>query len=384
MKVKVWDIPVRFGHWLLAASYLGVFLTSRSERLLEFHTLFGYSVLAIAVLRIFWGFEAHGYSRFSQFVKGWKDVKAFLLKAARLDLPRYLGHNPAVGWIIIYMLIASVVTALSGIVVYSGEENRGFFTGYFTYDAAVYARMVHEFFAYSMVGMVVVHISAALFHDFILRENIILSMLTGTKEDEHSYDDRISHLGVREGRSALRFAVFLLATVLGGLSLIFLPTEGKSDIASLMSPRIRTSKGFLVQIKPSKAWQSECGTSCHDVLHPTLLPADSWRKIMGGLSNHFGEDAGLSEDLKKEILDYLTVSSAEHSTSEASMKILRSLSKGDVPLRVTVTPFWVEKHSDLTAADYKKPSIVSKSNCKACHPGANVGSFEDRDIEIPE
>jgi hypothetical protein len=105
---------------------------------------------------------------------------------------------------------------------------------------------------------------------------------------------------------------------------------------------------------------------------------------MGGLSNHFGDDAGLSEDLKKEILDYLTVSSAEHSTSEASMKILRSLSKGDVPLRVSVTPFWVEKHSDLTAADYKKPSIVSKSNCKACHPGSDVGSFEDRDIEIPE
>lgn len=383
-KIEVWDLPVRLGHWLLVGSYIGVFLTSRNEWLLEYHTLFGYCALFIVLFRIFWGFEGNAYARFSQFVRRCKDVRAFVSKTVRRDMPRYLGHNPAVGWIILYMLTATLITALSGIVVYSGEESRGFFAGYFTYDAAVYARMLHEFFAYSMVGMIVIHISAALFHDFILRENIILAMIIGTKEDDESYHDRISHLGPHEGRSLLRLVVFILITVLGGFGLIFLPPEGKSNISALRPPKIKTAKGFVVDMKPNNAWKAECATSCHGAFHPILLPADSWRKIMGSLSKHFGEDAGLNEELKKEILDYLETSSAEHSTSEASLKILHSIPKGEAPLRITETPYWVEKHSDLTKEDYKKPSVMSKSNCKACHPGADLGSFEDRDIEVPE
>ena len=34
----------------------------------------------------------------------------------------------------------------------------------------------------------------------------------------------------------------------------------------------------------------ECG-ECHMAFQPALLPAESWRRIMTGLSDHFGEDA---------------------------------------------------------------------------------------------
>lgn len=36
--------------------------------------------------------------------------------------------------------------------------------------------------------------------------------------------------------------------------------------------------------------QSECG-SCHLAFAPSMLPARSWQALMGGLQNHFGDDA---------------------------------------------------------------------------------------------
>ncbi|HPQ24397.1 MAG TPA: cytochrome C, partial [Gammaproteobacteria bacterium] len=36
----------------------------------------------------------------------------------------------------------------------------------------------------------------------------------------------------------------------------------------------------------------ECG-SCHFAYQPGLLPARSWNNLMGGLENHFGENAEL-------------------------------------------------------------------------------------------
>ena len=67
--------------------------------------------------------------------------------------------------------------------VYSGEENKGFLAGYFSFAAAQYALSLHTVIAYGFVLVIVVHVSAALVHDFFFRENIILSMITGRKEE---------------------------------------------------------------------------------------------------------------------------------------------------------------------------------------------------------
>ena len=36
-KVLVWDLPTRVFHWLLAATFVGAFLTADSERLRDVH-----------------------------------------------------------------------------------------------------------------------------------------------------------------------------------------------------------------------------------------------------------------------------------------------------------------------------------------------------------
>jgi hypothetical protein len=44
---------------------------------------------------------------------------------------------------------------------------------------------------------------------------------------------------------------------------------------------------------------------CHMAFQPALLPAESWRGIMAGLADHFGEDASLEAGLAGEIEAYL-------------------------------------------------------------------------------
>lgn len=384
MKIKVWDISTRLFHWLLVITYIGAFFTSRNEWFLEHHVAIGYIAIGLVFFRIGWGFAGNRYARFVEFLKGWKDVKAYLLKAASLNPPRHLGHNPAVGWVIVVMLLVTALITATGIITYGGEENRGAWAVFFTFETAVYARALHIILAYVAVAMIVIHVCAALFHDFALKENIILSMITGKKEDHESWKERVSRMRPEEGRSVARLALWIVLAVLGGIGLVYLPPEGRSDFTGKETVTIVNDKGFITELAPNGTWKAECATSCHGVFHPTLLPADSWKRLMAGLGDHFGENVSLDEKAQKEILGYLVASSAEHSTTEASRKISRSIKKGDSPITITETPYLKRKHAEVSKDVFKRQSIVSKSNCIACHPGANVGSFEDKDINIPK
>ena len=384
MKVRVWDIPTRLFHWSLVAAYAGVFFTSKNERFLEYHTIAGYVALGLVAFRVLWGFTGNRYSRFRDFVKGYTEVGSFLKKAIRLGFPRYIGHNPAVGWVVVFMLVLTAVIVSTGIVTYGGEENRGVLAGVFSFGAANAARNVHILLADVAIAAIVTHICAALFHDFVMKENIILSMITGTKEDPESWHDRVDHLKPDDAPSAARLAVLIAVTILGGFALVYLPPEGKGEFTGREAVRVFDEKGAPVLIKPDPLWKEECASSCHSGFHPTLLPGASWEKIMGSLADHFGEDVSLDGPARAQILKFLLSASADRSKTEASRKILYSISKGAVPARVTETPYWVTKHEDIKEEVFKRKPVISKSNCVACHPGAESGSFEDKDIRIPE
>lgn len=383
MKIKVWDLPTRLFHWFLVLAYVGAYFTSESEWLLEYHAAAGYIALGLIVFRILWGFTGNRYARFSDFIKGWGEVKSYILRMIRLDIPRFLGHNPAVGLVVLFMLLITAVISLTGVIVYGGEEGRGIAVGFFTFKTAIIVRAIHLFLAYLAVVMIVTHISAALIHHFILKENIIYSMFTGYKEDMESWRERVSHMKRGEGLSVARLIVWIFVAIFGGLGLLYLPPEGKTDF-SKEKMQVVDDKGFVLELKHNKKWAEECAKSCHIGFHPNLLPASSWQKLMSGLGNHFGEDVSLNENVNKEILDYLVSASAEHSVSEASKKLMYSIKEGDTPIKVTEIPYWMKKHSEISDEVYKRKSIASKSNCTACHPGSEIGSFEDRDIHIPK
>ncbi|MFQ5353309.1 MAG: cytochrome b/b6 domain-containing protein [Thermodesulfobacteriota bacterium] len=376
--MRVWDIPTRVFHWLLVCAFFSALLSSWRDYYLDYHTTAGYIALGLIIFRIIWGFAGSRYSRFSEFIRGWPEVRSFISKALQRQPIRYIGHNPAVGWVVIALLALTIITALTGIVIYAGEEGRGIWRGFISYETASYVRTAHPYIAYFATLVVAGHICAALFHDFILKEHIIVSMITGKKESEEESGKAMTPAD--KGPLPARLLALALVIIMAVLALTFLPSGFSKEY---IPPKVLGADGAWVKVMENELWKDECATSCHGAFFPTLLPEASWKSIMGGLEEHFGDDASLDKEDTLEIETYLLSASAERSNSEASRKILASLKTGEAPLRVTKTPYWEEKHSYIRDEIFKRESVVSRSNCVACHPGSDAGSFEDGHIKIP-
>ncbi|MEO5374842.1 MAG: diheme cytochrome c [Alphaproteobacteria bacterium] len=115
----------------------------------------------------------------------------------------------------------------------------------------------------------------------------------------------------------------------------------------------------------------ECG-ACHFAFQPAFLPAESWRKIMDSLNDHFGENASLPVDVRFHITDYLVANAA--GTGKKRHKKEHETTTG-APLRITETPMWVHEHRKLSEAALAKAG--SKVACAACHREAARGVYED-------
>lgn len=133
----------------------------------------------------------------------------------------------------------------------------------------------------------------------------------------------------------------------------------------------------------SPIYKEEC-SSCHMAYPPGLLPARSWKKIMAGLESHFGDNAELEPDTFKSISEFLVSNSADDSNYRRSRKIMRSLSDKDAPIRISETPYIINKHDEIPdkLIKYNK-KVNSLSNCSACHNKAEQGLFSEHGVNIP-
>lgn len=121
---------------------------------------------------------------------------------------------------------------------------------------------------------------------------------------------------------------------------------------------------------------AECG-SCHLAYPPSMLPAASWKKMMGELDRHFGDDASLDPQTTAAITRYLTANAGDAAGSAYGRKLLRGVAVGDAPQRITTLPKWVKEHREVPKADWTKKEVGSKANCAACHKEAERGYFDD-------
>ena len=131
----------------------------------------------------------------------------------------------------------------------------------------------------------------------------------------------------------------------------------------------------------NETFKQECG-ACHFAYQPGLLPAGSWQKILSNLPSHFGEEVSLGHEQKERLSTYLQANAAENSSAKRARKILKSL-RGQTPLRITETPYIVEKHHKLDPSVFARPSVGSRSQCNACHPKAEQGNYDDDFVNIP-
>lgn len=136
-------------------------------------------------------------------------------------------------------------------------------------------------------------------------------------------------------------------------------------------------------------YRAECG-SCHFAYPPGLLPARSWEDVIARLDDHFGENAELDPQTTGELVLYLTANSADRSGYwyKRSKRFAHSVDIGkDTPLRITEVSYFQRKHDEVPKWVVKpgdrSPSRVRFAQCDGCHTGADKGSFDEDDVQIP-
>ncbi len=180
-EIKVWDPLVRLFHWTLVLAFFIAWLTE--DDLLTLHVWAGYTVLGLVLARIVWGFVGTRHARFRDFVRPWPDVVGFLKQTLLGRAPRYLGHNPAGGAMIVLMLIMLLLIGLTGLFLYGIEEAAGPLAGLAGAPEWLEDGLeeVHEFLANAMLFLVVVHVAGVLVESRIHHENLVRAMITGRK-----------------------------------------------------------------------------------------------------------------------------------------------------------------------------------------------------------
>ena len=166
-RVKVWDVLVRVCHWALALCILGTMLTQQGGTV---HETMGYGVLGIVAVRIAWGFAGSPHARFRDFVSGAPATLRYAGLAMAGREPRYLGHNPLGGWMILALLLTATIAAGSG-ALYVTDRFWG----------VAWVEDLHSISSHALIPLVALHVAGVIHASIRHRENLVATMVHGWK-----------------------------------------------------------------------------------------------------------------------------------------------------------------------------------------------------------
>lgn len=187
VRVRVWDLPTRLFHWLLAAAVLALIVTGKvGGNAMVWHLRLGLLVLALLLFRVVWGFAGGHWSRFSSFVRGPLTVWRYL-RAPR-GSHDVAGHNPLGGWSVLAMLGALSAQVFTGLFADDEIATTGPLSARASSGFVESATHFHTGWGQWLVmGLIALHLAAILWHSLLGPEGLVGPMLSGDKlRDAHA------------------------------------------------------------------------------------------------------------------------------------------------------------------------------------------------------
>ena len=179
--VRIWDLPTRLFHWLLAVSVIGLIVTAKvGGDAMNWHFRLGYVVFALLLFRLVWGFVGGRWSRFASFFPTPARLGRYLRGRARPE--DHAGHNPLGAFSVLAMLL--VLAAQVGTGLFSDDDIAfagpltGLVAGSTVRAASSYHKDVGQLL---VIGLVALHLLAIAFYFFAKRKNLVRPMVTGDK-----------------------------------------------------------------------------------------------------------------------------------------------------------------------------------------------------------
>jgi cytochrome b len=186
-KIYVWDLPTRLFHWGLVALVAFQWLSGELEdEWLEFHLLGGYAILALLAFRLLWGFVGGEYARFGNFLHGMGPTLEYARALRANAAPRYLGHNPLGGWMIVALLATLALQGVTGLFASDDVMTSGPLRYWVPDQIAEAMTELHEGSFNVLLTLAVVHVASILAHRLFKGEDLVRPMLTGYKDSDEA------------------------------------------------------------------------------------------------------------------------------------------------------------------------------------------------------
>jgi len=208
-EIKVWDPFVRVSHWIVAIAFFVAYLTE--DEALTVHVWAGYTVGTLVLLRILWGFVGPRHARFSDFVYAPHTALSYLRDLVLARAPRYIGHSPAGGAMVIVLLLSLAGTIVTGLATYAQEEGAGPLAALYAQEPGTAPQAdqlgafeeeeeegeergrregesaiaeVHEVLVNVTLALVIFYLLGVVLASLVHHENLARAMITGRKRAE--------------------------------------------------------------------------------------------------------------------------------------------------------------------------------------------------------
>lgn len=227
-RIRLWDLPTRLFHWLLAGLVVASFVSGKiGGNAMDWHGKFGLAILGLLAFRLVWGFAGSTYARFVSFLPTPAKVLAYLRGQWR-----GVGHNPLGAFSVFGLLLLLAFQVGTGLFGNDDIAFRGPLYELIGKDLSDRLTGLHKLSVNVLIALVTLHIVAIAFYVRVKKDDLIRPMLTGWKEVAPGEGASAS------GGGALPLAVALLvavATVYGG-SGAWLPTPPPPPVSAPATP----------------------------------------------------------------------------------------------------------------------------------------------------
>jgi Ni/Fe-hydrogenase 1 B-type cytochrome subunit len=210
-EVYVWQLPVRFYHWINALCIFMLCVTGylignpldagghleASESymfgVIRFgHFLFSFIFFFNFVFRLYWGFVGNKYARWNNFIplkkRQWQEIwcviKVDILQIKRKNIES-TGHNSLASLTYFITFLFFMVQSFTGFGMYAAMSD-SWFPKLFAWivpllGGDLMTRQIHHVLMWGFILFAVIHVYLVFYHDYIERRGVTSSMIGGWK-----------------------------------------------------------------------------------------------------------------------------------------------------------------------------------------------------------
>jgi cytochrome b len=182
--VRVWDLPTRIFHWVLATSVVASIITAHvGGNAMQWHVGLGMVALILLTFRILWGLVGGRWSRFASFLYSPGTVLRYLRGEVRAGEHLDVGHNPLGAGSVFALLTLLAVQVATGLVADDEIATRGPLNALVSEDTAKRASGWHaDIGQWILIALIVLHVAAIVFYKVRKGKNLVAPMLVGDKD----------------------------------------------------------------------------------------------------------------------------------------------------------------------------------------------------------